>query len=69
MAWITGTLAKYPELAVFLVVAVGYWIGAFKVLGFGLGPVTGSLFIGLLVGYAFDVPVSSTAKVDPVLAA
>jgi putative transport protein len=62
MAWIGGTLAKYPELAVFLVVGVGYWIGAFKAWGFGLGSVTGSLLVGLLVGAFFEVPVSSTAK-------
>ncbi len=62
MQWIGATFSKYPELAVFLVVGVGYWIGAFKFRGFGLGPVTGSLIVGLLLGYQFDIPVSSTAK-------
>ncbi len=62
MTWIAATLAKYPEIAVFLVVGLGYWIGSFKLKGFGLGPVTGSLLVGLGVGYLFPVPVSSTAK-------
>lgn len=62
MTWIAATLAKYPEIAVFLVVGLGYWIGSFKIAGFALGPVTGSLIVGMLVGSVFPVPVSSTAK-------
>lgn len=62
MAWLAEMFAKYPELPVFLVVGIGYWIGAWKFRGFGLGPVTGSLVAGLLVGYLFKVEVSSTAK-------
>jgi putative transport protein len=62
VAWLAAVFAKYPELPVFLVVGVGYWIGGFKFRGFGLGPVTGSLIVGVLVGYFFKVPVSSTAK-------
>ena len=62
MQWLAQALHKYPELAVFLVVGLGYWIGALKVKGFGLGPVTGSLMVGLVAGYAVDIPVSSTAK-------
>ena len=62
MDWSAGMLAKYPELAVFLAMGVGYWIGGFKIRGIGLGPVTGSLLVGCLIGYWFKVPVSSTAK-------
>ena len=62
MAWFAATFDKYPELAVFLVVGIGYWVGGFKVHGFGLGPVTGSLIVGVVVGYFFKVPVSSMAK-------
>ncbi len=62
MQWLAETLHKYPELPVFLVVGLGYWLGAFKVKGFGLGPVTGSLLVGLVVGYYVDIPVSGTAK-------
>ena len=40
-AGLATTFEKYPELAVFLVVGVGYWIGGLKVRKFGLGPMTG----------------------------
>ena len=62
MAWLATTFAKYPELAVFLVIGIGYWIGGFKYRGFGLGPVTGSLIVGLLVGAYFNVPIAPMAK-------
>jgi putative transport protein len=53
---------RYPELAVFFALGIGYWIGGFKLHGFSLGGVTGSLMAGIGVGYFFHVPVSSTAK-------
>src|SRR4051812_34206054 len=62
MAWLAKALHGYPELAVFLAVGLGYWVGSLKVKGFGLGPVTGSLIAGLVTGYFFDIPVSGTAK-------
>ncbi len=62
MTWFGGIVEKYPELAVFLAVGAGYWIGGFKIRGFGLGAVTGSLMMGVLIGYFFKVPVSATAK-------
>ena len=62
MAWLAKTLHDYPELAVFLAVGLGYWVGSLKVKGFGLGPVTGSLIAGLVAGHFFEIPVSGTAK-------
>jgi putative transport protein len=62
MTWLAATFAKYPELAVFLVIGLGYWIGSFKIRGFGLGPVTGSLIVGLAVGAYFSVPIAPMAK-------
>ncbi|MFL6623178.1 MAG: aspartate-alanine antiporter [Sulfurifustaceae bacterium] len=62
MEWLAGILNKYPELAVFLALGIGYWIGAIKIGGIGLGPVTGSLFAGLAMGAFFPVPVSAPAK-------
>jgi len=62
LAWLEQFLVRYPELALFLVIAAGYWIGSFKIGAFSLGPVTGSLFAGLFVGQFADVPVSSTTK-------
>jgi len=46
----------------FLCSALGYFIGQFKFRGFGLGPVTGALFAGLLIGQFAEVPVSEVAR-------
>src|SRR5262245_1781849 len=60
--WLEQFLIRYPELALFLVIAAGYWIGSFKMGAFSLGPVTGALFAGLLVGQFAHVPVSGMTK-------
>jgi len=62
MEWLAGYFSKYPEIAVFLAIGLGYWIGSWKVRGIGIGPVTGSLLAGVLIGYFWHVPVSDTAK-------
>jgi putative transport protein len=62
LSWLEQFLVRYPELALFLVIAVGYWIGSFKIGAFSLGPVTGALFAGLLVGNFAHVPVSGMTK-------
>lgn len=54
-------LRDYPELAIFLVLGLGYWLGSFKLGPITLGAVTGSLFAGLVIGQ-FDIEVSSTAR-------
>ena len=62
LSWLEQFLIRYPELALFLVIAAGYWIGNFKFGAFSLGPVTGALFAGLLVGNFAPVPVSGMTK-------
>src|SRR5215510_11164209 len=62
IVWLEQFLVRYPELALFLVIAAGYWIGSFKIWGFSLGPVTGALFAGLFVGHFAHVPVSGMTK-------
>src|ERR1700727_1733317 len=62
LTWLEQFLVRYPEPALFLVIAAGYWIGSFKIGAFSLGPVTGALFAGLLVGNFAHVPVSSMTK-------
>src|SRR3954469_20916383 len=62
LAWLEQFLVRYPELALFLGIAAGYWIGGFKVGAFSLGPVTGALFAGLLIGQFAHVPVSAMTK-------
>jgi putative transport protein len=62
LVWLEQFLVRYPELALFLVIAVGYWIGSFKVGTFTIGPVTGALFAGLLAGQFARIPVSGMTK-------
>ncbi len=50
MHWLVDTLRNYPELAIFLTLGLGYWIGNIKVGGFSLGAVTGTLLMGVLIG-------------------
>jgi putative transport protein len=61
-AWLEQFLIRYPELTLFLVIAIGYWIGNFKIGSFSFGPVTGALFAGLLMGQFARVPVASMTK-------
>jgi putative transport protein len=62
LAWLEQFLIRYPELALFLVIAAGYWAGSFRIGAFSLGPVTGALFAGLFVGQFAHVPVSRMTK-------
>src|SRR5215510_9222417 len=62
MAWLANALEKYPEMAVYLAIGIGYVIGRLKFRGVGLGVVTGSLLGGILIGNYFHVPVSDQAK-------
>lgn len=48
--WLANTLRANPELAIFLALGVGYWIGALKFASFSLGAVTGTLLAGVLIG-------------------
>ena len=50
MEWITNLLQHYPELAIFITLALGFWIGKFKIKKFTLGPVTSVLLVGVLIG-------------------
>ncbi|MGU3575456.1 aspartate-alanine antiporter [Brucellaceae bacterium C25G] len=48
--WISDVLRSAPELAIFLALAVGFWIGAIKFGSISLGSVTGTLLVGVLIG-------------------
>jgi putative transport protein len=49
-AWLAQTLRTYPELAVFLALAMGFALGPRKLGGFTLGNVTATLLAGVLIG-------------------
>jgi len=48
--WLVATLRTYPELAVFVALAVGFYIGPKKIGGFSLGNVTATLLAAIVVG-------------------
>jgi putative transport protein len=54
-------LRRYPELAVFLTLAIGFYIGRWKIGGFSIGSVTGVLLTGLFIGQV-DIPISPAIK-------
>jgi putative transport protein len=61
--WVVDTLRAYPELAIFLALAVGFWIGPKKLGGFSLGNVTATLLAAVAIGQlgiAVPGPIKST---------
>jgi putative transport protein len=52
MQWIIQTLREYPEIAIFLTLALGFWFGKLKIGKFSLGVVTSVLLAGVLIGQA-----------------
>ncbi|WP_019904079.1 aspartate-alanine antiporter [Methylobacterium sp. 77] len=48
--WFVGTLRNYPELAIFLSLAIGFSIGSRKIAGFSLGNVTATLLAAVVIG-------------------
>ena len=50
ISWFLDTLRKYPEVAIFLTLAIGFYFGKFKFRGIGLGAVTATLLAGVLIG-------------------
>jgi putative transport protein len=61
MDWIIKTFQQYPELAIFLTLALGYWVGGFKFGKFSLGSVTGVLLAGVLIGQ-MNITISANVK-------
>ena len=49
-AWFAATLRQYPEIAIFLSLAIGYYVGKFTFKGLGLGSVTATLLAGVVIG-------------------
>ena len=48
--WLVDTLRALPELALFLALAIGFWIGPKKLAGFSLGNVTATLLAAVAIG-------------------
>lgn len=62
MEWLGKAFERYPEMAVYLAIGIGYLIGRIKFRGVGPGVVTGSLLGGIIIGNFVHVPVSDQAK-------
>ena len=50
LSWFAATLRQYPEIAIFLTLALGYYFGKFTFRGIGLGSVTATLIAGVVIG-------------------
>src|SRR5882672_3783415 len=61
MQTITAFFKHYPELAIFLTLGVGYWVGGIKLGNFSLGAVTGTLLVGVVVGQ-MEIQISPNVK-------
>src|SRR2546423_9836535 len=48
--WFFTTRQTYPEIAIFLTLALGYYLEKFTFKGIGLGAVTATLLAGVLIG-------------------
>src|SRR3954447_601383 len=59
--WFADTLRQYPEIAIFLSLAFGYYVGSFTYKGLGLGAVTATLIAAVIIGQ-LDIPVTGPLK-------
>ena len=61
MEWITDLLRGHPELAIYLVLGLGFLLGRVHIKGFSLGIVTSVLLVGVLVGQ-LQIPMTGALK-------
>ncbi len=59
--WLFNTLRSNPEIAIFLALALGFYIGGLKFDKFSLGNVTGVLLAGVLIGQ-LNITISPNVK-------
>jgi putative transport protein len=59
--WFVTTLRSYPELAIFLALAIGFAVGPLKFAGFSLGNVTATLIAAVIIGQ-LGITVSPNVK-------
>jgi len=59
--WFVQTLRTYPEIAIFLSLALGYYFGSFTYKGLGLGAVTATLIAAVIIGQ-LEIKIGSPLK-------
>jgi putative transport protein len=62
IAWFVQTLRTYPEIAIFLSLALGYYFGSFTYKGLGLGAVTATLIAAVIIG---QLEIKITGPIKP----
>ncbi|ELP5717447.1 aspartate-alanine antiporter (plasmid) [Enterobacter asburiae] len=62
MEWFVHTLRTYPEIAIFLSLGIGYWVGDKSFKGLSLGAVTATLIAALVVGSVGGIDISANVK-------
>src|ERR1700754_2975997 len=60
--WFFQTLKSYPEIAIFLSLAFGYYFGSFTYKGLGLGAVTATLVAAVIIG---QIGITITGPLKP----
>src|SRR5215510_15187279 len=61
MEFLVTALREHQELAIFLVLAIGFFVGRLRIGSFSLGTVVGTLLAGVLIGQ-LDIAVPSVVK-------
>ena len=61
MSYLVTALREHPELAIFLTLAVGFFIGRLRIGSFSLGTVVGTLLAGVLIGQ-LDIKIPAIVK-------
>jgi putative transport protein len=59
--WFVQALRTYPEIAIFLSLALGYYFGSFTYKGLGLGAVTATLIAAVIIGQ-LDIKITGPLK-------
>ena len=59
--WFVNTLRSYPEIAIFISLALGYYFGSFTYKGLGLGAVTATLIAAVIIGQ-LDIKITGPLK-------
>jgi len=59
--WFIETLRDHPEIAIFLALGIGYWVGGKSFKGISLGSVTSTLLAAVIIGQ-LDITVSANVK-------
>lgn len=61
MSWLVSTLRSHPEVAIFMSLGIGYWVGGKSFRGFSLGAVTSTLLAAIAIGQ-LGIPISANVK-------